>query len=108
MAGYVDFRQSLGTWLTLDAGLRVDRHSHVGTEWVPQAGVSFHLPRSAEIKLSAGKGFRYPTIRELYMFRPANPDLRPERGATNCRSRSGYGRDGSPTASISSISTAKT
>ena len=29
-------------------------------------------------------------------------------GATNCRSRSGYGRDGSPTASISSISTAKT
>ena len=39
----------------------------------------FHLPRSAEIKLSAGKGFRYPTIRELYMFRPANPDLRPER-----------------------------
>ena len=79
VAGYVDFRQSLGTWLTLDAGLRVDRHSHVGTEWVPQAGVSFHLPRSAEIKLSAGKGFRYPTIRELYMFRPANPDLRPER-----------------------------
>lgn len=51
----------------------------MGTEWVPQAGVSFHLPRSAEIKLSAGKGFRYPTIRELYMFRPANPDLRPER-----------------------------
>ena len=46
---------------------------------MPQAGVSFHLPRSAEIKLSAGKGFRYPTIRELYMFRPANPDLRPER-----------------------------
>ena len=45
VAGYVDFRQSLGTWLTLDAGLRVDRHSHVGTEWVPQAGVSFHLPR---------------------------------------------------------------
>ena len=79
VAGYVDFRQSLGTWLTLDAGLRVDRHSHVGTEWVPQAGVSFHLPRSAEIKLSAGKGFRYPTIREMYMFPPQNPDLKPER-----------------------------
>lgn len=78
-AGYVDFRQALGTWLTLDAGLRVDHHFHVGTEWVPQAGASFHLPYDAEIKLSAGKGFRYPTIRELYMFRPANPDLRPER-----------------------------
>ncbi len=79
VAGYIDFRQTLGTWLTLDAGLRVDHHSHVGTEWIPQAGVSFHLPHDAEIKLSAGKGFRYPTIRELYMFRPANPDLRPER-----------------------------
>lgn len=79
VAGYVDFRQTLGAWLTLDAGLRIDRHSHVGTEWVPQAGVSFHLPHDAQIKLSAGKGFRYPTIRELYMFRPANPDLRPER-----------------------------
>ena len=27
----------------------------------------------------ASKGFRYPTIREMYMFRPANPDLKPER-----------------------------
>lgn len=79
MAGYVDFRQHLYRWLTLDLGVRIDHHSHVGTEWVPQAGLSFHLPANAEIKLMAGKGFRYPTIRELYMFRPANPDLRPER-----------------------------
>ena len=63
----------------VDLGVRIDHHSHVGTEWVPQAGLSFHLPANAEIKLMAGKGFRYPTIRELYMFRPANPDLRPER-----------------------------
>lgn len=32
-AGYVDFRQDLGEWLSLDAGIRVDHHSHVGTEW---------------------------------------------------------------------------
>ena len=75
MAGYVDFRQHLYRWLTLDLGVRIDHHSHVGTEWVPQAGLSFHLPANAEIKLMAGKGFRYPTIRELYMFRPANPDI---------------------------------
>ena len=79
VAGYVDFRQNVGSRFTFDAGIRVDRHSHVGTEWVPQAGVSFRLPAGAAIKLTAGKGFRYPTIRELYMFRPANPDLRPER-----------------------------
>ena len=78
-AGYVDFRQSLTRWLTFDAGLRLDHHSHVGTEWVPQAGLSFVLPRRALLKFSAAKGFRYPTIRELYMFPPANPDLKPER-----------------------------
>ena len=73
MAGYVDFRQHLYRWLTLDLGVRIDHHSHVGTEWVPQAGLSFHLPANAEIKLMAGKGFRYPTIRELYMFRRPIP-----------------------------------
>ena len=78
VAGYVDFRQDFGTWLTLDAGVRVDHHSHVGTEWIPQAGLSFHLPRSMELKASASKGFRYPTIREMYMFPPQNPDLDPE------------------------------
>lgn len=79
VAGYIDFRQNLGDWLTFDVGLRVDHHSQVGTEWVPQIGFSFHLPENSEVKLMASKGFRYPTIREMYMFRPANPDLKPER-----------------------------
>ena len=79
VAGYVDFRQNIGTWLTLDAGVRIDYHSHIGVEWVPQAGLSLHLPHSMELKASVSKGFRYPTIREMYMFPPRNPDLRPER-----------------------------
>ena len=79
IAAYLDFRQNIGTWMTVDAGLRIDRHSHVGTEWVPQAGISFHLPHSIEMKLSAGKGFRFPLIREMFMWGAANPDLRPER-----------------------------
>lgn len=78
VAGYVDFRQNIGTWLTLDAGVRIDHHSSLGTEWIPQAGVSVHLPASVELKLSASKGFRYPNIREMYMFPPQNPELRPE------------------------------
>ena len=78
IAGYIDFRQNIGTFLTIDAGIRADHHSHVGTEWIPQAGLSFHLPRSIELKASASKGFRYPSIREMYMFPPQNPDLQPE------------------------------
>lgn len=77
-AGYVDFRQSFGTWLTLDAGLRADWHSQAGMQWIPQAGLAFHLPASAELKVSASKGFRYPLIREMFMWGVANPDLRPE------------------------------
>ena len=78
VAGYVDIRQSLGSWLTLNAGLRVDHHSRVGTEWVPQMGLAVHLPRGMELKASASKGFRYPILREMYMFPPQNPDLQPE------------------------------
>ena len=78
VAGYVDFRQDIWNWLTLNAGLRVDHHSRVGTEWVPQAGLAFHLPHAIELKASATKGFRYPILREMYMFPPQNPDLQPE------------------------------
>lgn len=78
-AGYVDFRQDISHWLSLDAGIRVDHHSHVGTEWIPQGGLAFHLPKHAELKAMVSKGFRNPTIREMYMFPPQNPDLKPER-----------------------------
>lgn len=78
LAGYIDFRQDLFSWLTFNAGLRVDHHSRVGTEWVPQAGLAFHLPQSMELKASASKGFRYPILREMYMFPPQNPNLQPE------------------------------
>lgn len=79
VAGYVDFRQDIAAWLTLDAGARVDYHSQTGTEFIPQVGLAFHLPENAEIKAMASKGFRNPTIREMYMFPPQNPDLKPEK-----------------------------
>ena len=79
VAGYVDFRQSLAHWLTIDAGIRLDHHSHAGTEWVPQGGLSLLLPHNAQIKAMVSKGFRFPTIREMYMFPPQNPDLKPEK-----------------------------
>ncbi len=78
IAGYVDFRQMFGSYLAFDAGLRFNHHSIVGNEWIPQAGISLQLPSNAVLKAAASKGFRNPTIRELYMFRPANPDLRSE------------------------------
>ena len=78
-AGYVDFRQDINSWFSLDAGIRVDHHSHVGTEWIPQGGLAFHLPKHGELKAMVSKGYRNPTIREMYMFTPANPELKPEK-----------------------------
>lgn len=79
LAGYLDFRQDLARWLTVDAGVRVDNHSQSGTEWVPQLGLTVRPDALSTVKATVGKSFRNPTIRELYMFRPANADLQPER-----------------------------
>jgi len=79
IAGYADFRQELADWLTVDAGLRIDHHSITGTELVPQAGVVIRPIRTGEIKAMASKGFRNPTMREMYLYPPSNTDLEPER-----------------------------
>lgn len=79
VAGYVDFRQDITLWLTLDAGLRVDYHSVIGTELVPQGGLAFHLNGNADVKALISKGFRNPIMKEMYMFPPATTNLKPER-----------------------------
>ena len=79
IAGYVDFRQDLLSWLTIDAGLRVDHHNITGTEWVPQAGVVVRPIETGEVKAMVSKGFRNPTMREMYLYPPSNTDLEPER-----------------------------
>ncbi len=79
IAGYVDFRQDILSWLTVDAGLRVDYHSVTGTEWIPQIGVVTRPLKTGEIKAMVSKGFRNPTMREMYLYPPSNEDLEPER-----------------------------
>ena len=80
IAGYVDFRQDLAAGkLTLDAGVRIDHHSVSGTEWIPQAGLVIRPNDTSEIKAMASKGFRNPTMREMYLYPPSNEELRPER-----------------------------
>lgn len=79
IAGYVMMQQ--GFWdnlLNVNAGVRLQHGSVYGNVWVPQAGLVVSPGRDAEIKLSFSKGFRAPNIRELYLYPPANPDLKPE------------------------------
>ena len=79
IAGYVDFRQDLTSWLTIDAGIRVDHHSITGTEWIPQGGIVIRPMDDGELKAMVSKGFRNPTMREMYLYPPSNEDLKPER-----------------------------
>ena len=79
VAGYADFRQDIFNWLTVDAGIRIDHHSITGTEWIPQGGIVIRLIEKGEVKAMASKGFRNPTMREMYLYPPSNTDLEPER-----------------------------
>ncbi len=79
IAGYIDFRQDLLDWLTLDAGVRLNHHSVTGTEWIPQAGIVVRPLHTGEVKVMASKGFRNPTMREMYLYPPSNEELEAER-----------------------------
>lgn len=80
IAGYAMMQQAFfNDVLSLNAGVRLEHSSQFGNEWVPQAGFVLRPMSSNRIKFSYGKGFRSPTIRELYMYPPHNPDLKPER-----------------------------
>jgi iron complex outermembrane receptor protein len=79
VAGYFDVRQDLVGWLTLDAGLRLDHHSITGSEWIPQFGVVVRPLSTGEVKAMVSKGFRNPTMREMFLYPPSNTDLKPER-----------------------------
>ena len=63
--------------LTLDAGIRIEMNSLFGDEWVPKIGLSYRPKETSILKLSTAKGFRNPTMRELYVY-AANENLDPE------------------------------
>jgi outer membrane cobalamin receptor len=64
--------------LTLNAGFRWDHHSGFGATWIPQMGATYKATNHSNAKFLISRGFRNPSIRELYFFPTANPDLRPE------------------------------
>lgn len=79
IAGYVMMQQGFfNDILNINGGVRLQHGSTYGNVWVPQAGLIVKPRQNSQIKLSFGKGFRSPNIKELYLYQPANPDLKPE------------------------------
>ena len=77
-AVYLLDKQSIGPF-SFSAGVRLDRHSAYGVEWIPQFGATWTPATGTTVKLSASKGFRMPNMRELYMYAVANEALLPEK-----------------------------
>lgn len=73
--GYV--QQTLFGNLTLNAGLRLQNHKIYGKEWIPAGGFALKISDKTTWKASVAKGFRSPTIRELFIWNH-NVNLKPE------------------------------
>lgn len=78
VAGYADVSQELTKYVTLNAGLRYDHHSVAGGEWIPQAGLVVRPVETGEVKFMFGKGFRNPSVKDMYLYRTANSLLQAE------------------------------
>lgn len=76
---YVTIQQGLFDGvLTLNGGLRMANSDKFGTHWLPQVGFAVRPAEGWSLKASLAKGYRNPSFRELYLYRPANPSLDPE------------------------------
>lgn len=78
LAVYAYAQHTLFEKLALSAGLRLENNSVFGSELVPIGGITWNYSDNTTFKTSVSKGFRSPTMMELYLYAP-NPDLQPER-----------------------------
>jgi len=69
----------LGSRIFGTGGARLNHHGAYGTEFTPQFGLSILLDGETTLRAHTARGFRSPTIRELYLFPFPTPDLEPER-----------------------------
>ena len=78
-AGFSRVRYAVTKKLQLNAGFRYDDNSHSGSIVVPEFGATYHLAENYSVSGSITRGFRNPTIRELYLFPAPTSTLHPER-----------------------------
>ncbi|MBN2613420.1 MAG: TonB-dependent receptor [Bacteroidales bacterium] len=78
-AFYLNYQHQLFPNLTLNAGIRLEENSSYDEELIPQAGLAWNATPFTTFKSSLSKGYRPPSIRELFLFPPANDALEPER-----------------------------
>lgn len=74
---YTQVQQKIGQKLNINGGLRYQHHSQFGSIWIPTLGFAYNFTNETSWKGTLSKGYRSPTMRELFMWGP-NPNLSPE------------------------------
>lgn len=77
-APYVHVQQLLLKRFIASLGFRVEHHELYGTVLLPKLGLVAHATATTTVRAALSKGFRSPSIRELYFFPPHNPELLPD------------------------------
>ncbi|MFH1038451.1 MAG: TonB-dependent receptor [PVC group bacterium] len=75
---YVDDQQTFWESLTLQAGLRLELAEHADAELLPRFGARYLVLKDTVLHGQVSRGYRAPTIRDLYIFPPSSLDLEPE------------------------------
>lgn len=80
-AGFLQDEITLLEQLIVTPGVRCDIQSKWGAELSPKVSGLYKIIEGTSLKASVGRGFRAPTINELYWrdsYTEGNPDLKPE------------------------------
>ncbi len=78
-AFYINYQQNILGKIFVNGGVRYESNSTYGNELIPEAGAALNISNRTTLKGSISKGYRPPSIRELYFFPPANNNLQPEK-----------------------------
>lgn len=92
-AGYIQDEWQVNDKLLVIPSIRYDHNSSFGGEVTPKIGATYFISDNSRIKANWGKGFKAPTISELYMAMHramggqtvnvyGNPDLKPEKSTS--------------------------
>lgn len=92
-AGYIQDEWQVNDKLLVIPSVRYDHDSSFGGEVTPKIGATYFISDHSRIKANWGKGFKAPTISELYMAMHramggqtvnvyGNPDLKPEKSTS--------------------------
>jgi len=78
-AAYLHLQKILLKKFIMGLGLRFEDNSNFGQEWIPKFGLVYHPLSKTALRATIAKGFRTPSVKDLFLFPPANNDLKPER-----------------------------